>query len=476
MIYITIAAVEGYSYSDAKLGQSDGTVNGTSVAIVLPVDFSDPRLNTFWDNYGYPKVELCNRYGQAGTVGSGKHYILGVPLPGSLPPEKANLSTIANPYATVAYNGLLYIIEFDTSAIQAIDLCTYDIVLFDDQPAFYFQSNYSQGCGMDLELVIESYDSYGNPAAYAFYALFSNGDSFAGPWYPSSLLRLQIDDTPATHGMLTELSRVDVGINATCLIQVRGYTPPGESAPKNFLLASAIGGSQNPGTGNGALSVVSVVESGPGFSFIANAIDGTYSQDDVMLDLKSIAATPKNSSGEGYLFVMAASYDSNFAGIFQVGQVKVSDVINRAYAIKNAPSGTIVPPYNLGDNVFTLLDNGVSIPGYFWTVFFASTGSGSEGKLVIGCGSKTNGDQLLVYDVTNSGVDTSSSVTISATDFYGATGALINTMTFIVTAAGGASGNKAKVMVATPPNIVLEGKVKPGELYAKVLRSVSQGK
>jgi hypothetical protein len=64
VVSIAFAMVEGFSYQNAKLGNSDGTVAGTAVAIILPLEETDPHLNSFIDS-GPPKLELRNRGGEA---------------------------------------------------------------------------------------------------------------------------------------------------------------------------------------------------------------------------------------------------------------------------------------------------------------------------------------------------------------------------------------------------------------------------
>ncbi|MDR1166938.1 MAG: hypothetical protein LBO66_13920, partial [Deltaproteobacteria bacterium] len=118
MMEVIFVAMNGKSYQNPKVGSSDGTVAGTSTPLDLTGSgYNDLRVNAFPVN-GVYMVDLCNRNGPPGTVGSGTHFIVPATLPATLPAEQTSLSTIANPYSTVVLSGILYICEFDTANIQ----------------------------------------------------------------------------------------------------------------------------------------------------------------------------------------------------------------------------------------------------------------------------------------------------------------------------------------------------------------------
>lgn len=420
---IVYAALDGFTYQNAKIGNSNGTVAGTAPAINMDAQYTDPRLNSFVNNAGTAKVSLCNRNGSPGTVGAGTHWILNAPVASPLPSPEGNLSIIANPYATVPFGDLLYICEFDSASIQAADMTdNYKIVSFDGEPAYTFERPGYVNCGVDLELVNE-----GTAAAphYVFYALYSSGQTFGGPWTYSTVVRLEVDEEGDPRGMLLDTAQAEVGRNATSMTQVQ-YTPTGGSL-KTFLLISAIGGVQNAGSGNGVNSVISVVETGESMYKVADPVVGTYADGGISLDFKAITATPTDAN-DAFVYIMAASYNTSWATNWTVRETSASVIIEKAIEIKNSlGTPNPVPPINIGG--FTRITYGTGTPGYFWTVVFSPSGSGKAGELIVGRGHAT-GDQLEVFAVTASGASTTPT-TINSATLYGAAGCVLNTMTLV---------------------------------------------
>jgi hypothetical protein len=460
---VVVVASQGPYYSPpTKLAESDGTAANTSPVLSFPIECTDLRVNTFTNHRGYPRVEACNRFGQAGTAGSGRHWILPVPLPGTLPGYISQLDIISNPRSTISYNGLLYIIDYDINVIQAVDLCSLEIVLFgpDEGPAYVFENppGVAQSCGSDMELVIDGYDANNRPVV-SLYALFTNGDSYGGPWYDSTIVRLRIDDSEETRGKLIGAGTVDVAPNATRLLQVPAFTPK-TGVNATYLLTSAIGGTQNPGSGNGAASKISVVQAGENFGLVAHPVLGTYeTAGDLTLDFKDIAVSGAEA-GNRWLFVMAASYNSNWGTDWTVRQIQLLSVINLALDIK-AGTGTAI---DLGDASFSEFIADMDSPGYFWSVGYAPDSAvGAAGRLVVGCGSQNAGDRLLVFPVTAAGGAVLPYETIGAQQLYGDTSCVINTLGIVslVTSeeavGGGVVGGVAKALVETLPVNVLKG-------------------
>jgi hypothetical protein len=451
MLAIVYAMVEGFSYQNPKLGNSDGTVAGTAAAITLPAEETDPRLNSFIDPNGVLKLELCNRGGAPGQKGSGTHRVLNIPTGNVLPAPIDNLEEIANPYATVSKGDIVYFSDFDTNVIQAADMTNnYALLSYDGDPAYSFVNQpYTTNCGVDLEL-IEEPDSLGVATPF-LYALFSSGDSYAGPWGGSTVTRLAF----GAGGQLIEQNRVPVGSNATNMTLV-SYTR--QNVTDNYLLVSCVGGTQ--GNGNGADSVVSVVKTGANMAKIADPLVGTFKPGQVTLDFKGITSTPAENN-VSWVIVMCASYSPDWMTDFSVRQTTADVIIEKAYAIQ-ASAGTPNPVQPIDVSEFAEIDLGEGIPGYFWTVIYVSLGSGIDGKLIIGRG-HDSGDQLKIYDVTSNGVNINSVVTITAEQLYGVEGALINTLVAVARDAT----NVVKAFRAHIPHPVTSGQSSMADFIAK---------
>jgi hypothetical protein len=390
----------------------------------------------------------------------------------TLPAEQTGLSPISNPYASVTFNQTLFAVEFDSGIIYAISMTsgTYSVITFEDEQAYTFTSDSDQNCGVDLQLVQEG-------AEHVLYALFSSGDSFSGPWTNSTVVRLTFVTGGAVFGQLEEAGMVEVGINATRMVQVQ-YQPVGVgTALTTYLLVSAIGGTQKNGEGNDALSVITVVETGASMYKVADAVVGTYgipdSEENVPfnLDFKSISVTP-TFENDAYVHIMASTMDEYWISSFSVRETTASTIIEKAIAIYNGQSQPIpvtVEPFNLNDfDKIITPDPGVY--GFFWTVGFSSAGSGRTGKLVVGRGDPT-GDQLRFYDVSNAnGADVPNAVIINSVALYGSNGCNLNAIA--ITAALPAP--TVKYFRAAAPSAALTGNSSARELALHQRRKIAE--
>jgi hypothetical protein len=88
--------MNGMSYSNPVIGESDGALSGTSATLPMGGSYNDPRVNVFRGVSGDFQVELCNRNGNPGQVGAGTHWILDIPLPPTPPQEATGFSVIYN--------------------------------------------------------------------------------------------------------------------------------------------------------------------------------------------------------------------------------------------------------------------------------------------------------------------------------------------------------------------------------------------
>lgn len=467
MATILVYAALGSGYQNAKIGNSDGTSSAPGTAPVIDMDpqYTDPRLNSFVDNSGCPKVDLCNRASLPPPQGPGiqtasPHWILPVPVVPAVCNDdnrQKGLDTIVNPYAAAVLNGFLYFIDFDYPDIQAVDMSTYCIIPFGlgGDPAYTFPNNGYQNCGVDLEIV----DG-------VLYALFSIGESFAGPWHNSTVVKLT-QNTSTGQLTATSADMAQVGANATGMTPVT-YTSPKGSAAKTYLLVSAIGGTM--GTGNGANSVISVVGTGADFGFIANPVVGTFAPPGSTcdgLDIRAIAATQDDS--DPFVFILAGSYNSGWSGFdWTVRQTRASVIVGNALS---------TPPVVTDISGFTpeVVQDTLGTPGYFWTVALSSSGSGQGGKLVVGCGSGT-GDQLQFYNVDGNGIVTDSGgavvapVIADSVALYGVTGCVLNTITLVPPP----SSKVFKTLRSFAPHPVASGKMSMADFLAEMRKK--QGK
>jgi hypothetical protein len=438
-------------YSSGKVGVTNGTVAGTGVVITPPstANSNDLRGNTFRDNRGFPMFELCNRNGTAGQKGAGDHYVLRLPLASTLPPMLSDLSVISNPRATVSVNGLLYFQDYDINEIQAVEMCNWTIVQFgeeQDLPAFTYDMSplgSAQCCGQDLVALVEGVDPVTGLPITVLYALFSNGDSYGGPWDNGTLVRLLIDDTEENRGQLSFANQVEVGKNPNEISVVLDYLPDGTTKKRNILLVSAIGGTQESGGGNGANSMVTVIEAGANLAVVGSPVLGTFvsAASGYTLDLKSLVVTPLQGN-DGFVYIMVSSYDGNWQTDWRVVQGRISFIIELAYKIQ---AGTGVAT-DIGDEAFDLVADGAGYSGYFWGLLYSPNGDGLDGKLFIGYGFDPTvgiGDQMRVFDVNSGGFDVNSQVDIGSAVLYGSNDPChLNTFTAGYTV-GGVSGSKS---------------------------------
>jgi hypothetical protein len=390
-------------------------------------------------------LELCNHNGAAGQKGTGDHYIMGLPVVASLPPKKEDLSAIGSPIAAVSFRDIVFFQEYDADRIQAIKMCSWAIIKYGedrDKPAFiYDQSSSAQRCGRGLVSVVEGVDSVTGLPKFVLYALFSNRTSRCGPWADGAVVRLLIDDTEENRGQLSFDKQVMVAKNPNELFVVLDYLSKGSAASRNLLLVSAMGGPQR--FGNGANSMITVLEAGPNLSLVGSPVLGTSvsAASGCALDLKSLAVTPLHDN-DGFVYIMAASRDSSGRNDWRVVQGRISFLIELAYKIQ-AGTGTAM---DIGDEAFDVVAEGSGYSGNFWRLLYSPYGNGLDGKLFIGYGFDPvagNGDRMIVFDVTSGGYDPNSRVDIGSARLYG-TGdpCRLNTMSsgYMV---GGLSGSKS---------------------------------
>jgi hypothetical protein len=368
------------------------------------------------------------------------------------------LGTIANPYAMVVYKGVLYVVDFDGAAIEAVNMSNYTLIKFGPRrdPAYMYSNSGWTNSGIDLEVVGDD-----------LYALFASSSSYGSstPWSNSMVVQLNSGSTPAS---LQAIGQVMVGMNATGMAQVV-YQPPNEASESTFLLVSCIGGNQQYGAGNGQNSRLDVVRTGANFALVGTAVTGTYARDGLDLDVKAVTATPTDSNGKAYVYVMASSMTQNYMNKWIVCQTTAK------YLIDAAISGS---PVTLNPGVDMLLVNGSIVPGNgdygaFWTVIYVSEGSGINGKLIVGRGNGNGGDSLEIYPVGANGFSTPA-VTIADSTLYGSSG-VINTLTVVPPAAVSGVTTKVKRAV-TKPSSIAAGVSSMGDFLPNILKKLAEEK
>lgn len=453
-------------WKNAKIGQSDGSVAGTSPKITMGAQYTDPRVNAFSDGSGTPLVDLCNRAGDTEDPGTGTHWVLGFTngsLPSSLPGVTSGLSRVANPYAiSQPYNGYIYIADYDFGRLMAFaeNDSSYTVLA---APAYTFTKVDYTSMAIDLEVVDDN-----------LYGLFSSAEDLGwGTWTTSTVVKLEPSPTPSQPHRLASIGQASVGKNASGMTVVKDYTPTGAASASTYLLVSCVGGNQQYGAGNGVNSVVDVVETGSNFGKVGTALVGTYARNGVMtLDIKSVSATP-TVSNDAYVYIMASSILTS-TGLYKsrwiTCQTKASTLIQAA--INSSPIN-LTPGIN---NMVEVDGSGAAAGDYgaFWTAVYVQDGSVASinGKLIVGHGVGNGGDNLDVYSVGSTGV-TGSATSIPASTYYGASG-IINTLT-VVPPPAAAPGAKMKVLRSvTPPPAMATSMSHTGEFLPNILKKLQE--
>jgi hypothetical protein len=443
MSSLIVLAVENSTYTDTWITESDGTVNGTHAKLDLTgFAYNDVRLTSFSIPGTNPVyyVEMCNRNGQPGQKGAGTHWPFIPPVPTSLPTEATDLNVVSNPYATAYFQGYMYINDFDTPDLYAVNVPGFTLANRGNKawsfPRYLNRTN--SGIALDLS------------GDYLF-ATFSTSTGYTAPYELSTVVRLSQSGSAGALTANDPTDFIEIGKNVISTTVV-SYAPQTTVVPppvNDYLLAACIGGAQ--GSGNNAASMVSVVDLS-NWQALTAPVDGTYNS----LDIKGITSTPPSTdpnpgkddleTGDSFIYILAASYDENWQTLFTVAEVKAS------YIIEKAINGGAAE--NLGANAYKkFIVPGIPYNGYFWAVAFVpDSPTATPGRLIVGKGFETNdlvpGDNLWIYTVTTAGVNINSYIIIDSNNLYGAANCVINTMT--VTTVSGSS----KILRATPPQAV----------------------
>jgi hypothetical protein len=406
-------ATEDKSYSNTMLAEID--LSATPVptcTIAMPtalLQFGDIRLNAFTgpDASSVPTdyLEICDRSGQPGVPGAGTHFVTTVPAPASLPPEATDLSVISNPYQTVMYEGYLYINDYDSNGIFAVNVPAF--ALADQAPAYEFVLYPNRTCS-GVAMLVEG---------GCLYAVFNVSTNYVAPYEGSYVVRLS---QTGPNGRLYADGNADylqIGSNCVSAAKVHYKLAGNGNRTRAYVMAACVGGDQ--GTGNGQLSQLSVVDL-TGWAVLASPLAGTFNS----LDMKGVCSTP-TVDNEAYVWIMAASYTSSYSGTnFVLAQSRLSRLIENA--ARGVTEDLASPAYYP-----RILDsNAGPWAGYFWGLAFVPSGYGLTGNLIAGLGSppQSNGDRIRIYPVTATGADPLVYTEFGSADLYNAQTCVINTM------------------------------------------------
>jgi hypothetical protein len=494
---IFFAALDGFEYNNTKIGQVDGTntqgvvtVTVGANKIAMPAPYTDPRLNSFINDAGTPCAALSNRSGAPGSPGTSKNWILSSSITGpSLPDDgtmASALEVVANPYAVLPYNGFVYFMDYDNAQIIAT---TPEIapgvsvsLALNGDPAYQFTWQLDEE-EEDVQKVGNALVAIGDK----IYALFNSYTQVSGSmdYKPGVVVRLgqtgagarlscqEPDRDPNDPLSITNNNDFCfTGKNATTLVHL---TDGRTSTTKNYLGITCIGGQQNAGSGNGANSMLSLIDVNA-YVALSSPLLGTYSLGGTTLNIKTVAVTPPSSvtangitQGDSYVFVIASSYDSSWQTNFLVGQTKLSTLIDAA---------KYLTPIDMGN--LTLIDNDTGQAGYFWTVAFAPTGNGCEGTLIVGRGNSdtelaNTGDLLEFYPVGTAGFDAQGRQILDSEALYGSAGCVINTITLFPLTPG-AKAIHLSILRSALPTPVANGTTSLADFHAEVLKKSKKKK
>jgi hypothetical protein len=466
---LVITARNG-NFANTKVAQSDGTVAGTSAPVTMDAQYTDVRpvgLNTNSSQC----IALTNRGGPPGSPGAGTNWVLPADIS-----QVGNLSStsayrqpgldahIVNPHAAVTYGNHQFILDSDQHAIYAISVTGSTFSVYDD--GFVFQHvilDAAVTLGSSLEVV--------NGKMYAaFYGYTQNGTVYNHQ--PGELVRLKlINSGPEleidTSGGIGETGIRQLGLNPTGMAHAQDARDSDNIV--DYLLITCVGGMQQGGQGNGAASVLKVVNLNTYTVLATDPLNGTAMapSGSVTLDLHSVSATLPSTldvsetnpiaKGDCYVHIMAATYsDSDFYFTdYKVCETKLSTLLGFSSAEQTK---------NLND--LRQLDYNIDIFGFFWATIFAPTAAtGLPGQLIVGRGSDS-GDYLDIYPVTQNGAGTR--VPISSDNFYGPNQfGMINAAALVLFDFGGEQqAFKIKITRSFTPPPVASGQVSMADFVA----------
>ncbi|MDR0548584.1 MAG: hypothetical protein LBI10_04130 [Deltaproteobacteria bacterium] len=422
------------AYNDGKIGRVSGT-SAASASVgadfsVLDSSSTDPRLVSFPNKAGALRVLLCNRGGAPGSPGTGTNWVLN---PSSLtaaeyggsfsPPAGIAGLTVANVYGAVqspVNSDYLYIIDYDTASIYCLNL----VARPTPPPA---QPIYTLTRGINPVYAFNKYSSDDYTLAGVdiiavggyVYALFTaSQDAYSGPYLNSYVCKFQ----PQANGTLLKVDEANwptVGGNALSLNYAK-FTRQGAASESEYLFIPAIGGMQKAGSGNGAASVVDVVDITGGTTLAKkpfSALYGTYPTSGTQ-DFHGLAVSQDGST----LLVLTCVYATNYSGTnWRLSRGTAEQLVNYS------ESSTTHSVEDLTPSAYE--DNS---PGYFWAVALAEGTSDSGGTAILARGftGDTNFDSGVGLSLNPAASYFTTPKNFSSSDLYGASNVdgVINTM------------------------------------------------
>jgi hypothetical protein len=468
MINVTYS-INNMFFAAPKVGQTDGTVAGTSAPVSVDPSLSDIRLVAFVFN-AMQCILACNRGGVPGQVGNGMNFILPADISGvgtlnaNSPYRQSGLDPhITNPYSAEVLGDYLYVGDYDKSSIFAVDLSTFEV--YDDNYVFNYMVPDAETFSACVGLTLIN---------DRFYALFNGYTDVNGVYVyqPTALIRLKLDGSGPglvidTSGGPSETGIRQLGLNAVGMAHATDNRDLLNI--KEYILITFAGGMQQGGQGNGANSVLTLVNV-TDFLVLPNSIIGTATATGgtVELDLHSVAATlpftltstAKIDKGDCWIYLLGATYsDAQYTGCdYKLCETKLSTLIGFAGA---------TPQKTLDD--LSELASDPDVFGYFWGLVFApEANTGLPGKLFFARGTY-EGDAFDVYDVDQNGA-AANHTRIAGKDLYGEAdqNPMLNCVTLVLYSFAKDKRVKmtARVMRSFTPPPVASGQVAMADLVA----------
>ncbi|MDR1987062.1 MAG: hypothetical protein LBP88_08865 [Treponema sp.] len=262
-----------------------------------------------------------------------------------------------NPHGLAQVGDYLYLIDYESQFIYILggnELTNLPVATTHVLAQYPFDVGSEAALPDDAkgQAIIALTDADGNTYLYALYIV---NDSSGGDYKPSILVRLSVD---TSDGSLKYVDWVEVGLNAQEIV------PVSDTNGNVTLLIPAIGGYQNAGKTNGALSEIDSVDPFPLKSLSATVVltgDATPPNPPTY-DFQAIAASFR-SNDYGIVYILTGDYDANYDNDWTLYQTTVQKLLS----VTKLPISQAVDK-----GILTQVDASQGTPGYFWDLLWVN--------------------------------------------------------------------------------------------------------